>query len=142
LKPLSLHAKAVSCIKKGKLGKPFEFGRVYQLGRVDGNFILITKAKSLQENDKSSAGRVVHLFQRLFGRKKLINVGADKGYFSEKNIRTVKRFGVKTIAIQKPQNCKSYSSGLSKDEEKLLNNRRSGIEPLIGHVKHLGLRKS
>jgi len=36
-KILSFHAKELACIKKGKLGKEYEFGRVFQLGRIKGN---------------------------------------------------------------------------------------------------------
>lgn len=39
LKPgerLAFHTDAVTCIKKGKAGKPHEFGRVFQLGRIRG----------------------------------------------------------------------------------------------------------
>ncbi len=141
-KPLSLHAAKVSCIRKGKLGKPFEFGRVYHLGRIDGNFLLIAKSKKIQESDRSHAGRLVHLFLKTFGPQKLESVGADRGYFSEKNIRSIKSFGVKKIAIQKPRNCNNKFCILSKEDERQLSNRRAGIEPLIGHVKQLGLRKS
>jgi transposase, IS5 family len=36
-KILSFHAKELACIKKGKIGKEFQFGRVFQLGRIKGN---------------------------------------------------------------------------------------------------------
>ena len=39
-KPLSLHAQAVSCFNKGKLAQGLQFGRAFQLGRIEGNFLL------------------------------------------------------------------------------------------------------
>ena len=38
-KRLSHHLKEVVCISKGKPGKPFEFGRIFQIGRMAGNFV-------------------------------------------------------------------------------------------------------
>ena len=40
-KILSLHSSAVACIKKGKVGKDNEFGRVFQLARIKGNCFLV-----------------------------------------------------------------------------------------------------
>lgn len=47
--------------------------------------------------------------------------------------------GVNEIAIQRPRNIKKQPvNPLSKEREEELVNRRSGIEPLIGHVRHGG----
>lgn len=46
-KILSFHAKELACINKGKLGKDKEFGRVFQLGRVGGNFRIVLKSTSV-----------------------------------------------------------------------------------------------
>lgn len=45
---------------------------------------------------------------------------------------------VAEIGIQRPKNLKKDSKLISKEIEEKLVNRRSGIEPLIGHVKHGG----
>lgn len=142
LKPLSLHAKAVVCINKGKLGKPFEFGRVFQMGRVEGNFLIIAKAKDLRESDKSSAGRLVHTHRKVFGAGVLKDVGADRGYHSKKNVSALKHMGVKDISIQRPSKCSPLFAEMGKEEQVLHYNRRAGIEPLIGHAKNGGLRRS
>lgn len=42
-KALSFHLKEVACFTKGKLGKKYQFGRCVQLGRIDGNFLFVTK---------------------------------------------------------------------------------------------------
>ena len=46
-KILSFHAQQVTCIKKGKVGKDKEFGRVFQLGRIKGNFLFALASTSL-----------------------------------------------------------------------------------------------
>ena len=56
-KILAFHAKAVACIKKGKVGKDKEFGRVFQLGRIKGNFLYVLESTSLRMDDKQSFAR-------------------------------------------------------------------------------------
>jgi hypothetical protein len=83
-KILSLHANFVTLIAKGKLGKPHEFGRVYQLGRIMMNFLLVGKSKSLRESDKTAIGAMIYEHAKVFGAKKLDSLGTDKGYASLK----------------------------------------------------------
>jgi transposase, IS5 family len=141
-KLLSLHADMVGCISKGKLGKPHEFGRAFQLGRLPGNFLVIGKSKSIRESDKTAIGKMIYEHARIFGPKKLQSLGTDKGYASEKNIRSAKAAGVKEIGIQQPYSTKNGKLEHSPERRKELENRRAGIEPLIGHCKHGGLRRS
>ncbi|CZG08385.1 TPA: hypothetical protein KKX11_002366 [Legionella pneumophila] len=44
-KALSFHFNGVACFTKGKLGKKYQFGRCIQLGRIDGNFLLVTNQR-------------------------------------------------------------------------------------------------
>ena len=141
-KLLSLHAEMVACISKGKPGKPNEFGRVFQLGRLPGNFLIIGKSKSVRESDKRAVGPMIYEHSKVFGSKKLRSLGTDKGYSSERNIRAAKAAGVKEIAIQQPQNIKNGKLEHSPERRQELENRRAGIEPLIGHCKHGGLGRS
>jgi transposase, IS5 family len=141
-KLLSLHASLVGCISKGKLGKPHEFGRVYQLGRIQGNFLIIGKSKSVRESDKSAVGAMIYEHAKVFGAKKLRSLGTDKGYASKKNIRAAKAAGIQEIAIQQPFSTKNGKLEHSRERRTELENRRAGIEPLIGHCKHGGLRRS
>ena len=53
-KILSFHLKEVACIMKGKLGKVKEFGRVFQLGRLGGNFFIVLPSTSVRQEDKQS----------------------------------------------------------------------------------------
>ena len=47
----SLHAYDVGCFNKGKLNKGLHFGRAYQLGRVDGNFLVVGECTSVYMPD-------------------------------------------------------------------------------------------
>lgn len=142
-KILSFHAKKVACIVKGKAGKPWEFGRIYQFGRIDGNFMMIGKANSVLNSDKNSMQQLIQEHQKMFGEGVLESVATDKGYYSQENISALKDAKVTEIGIQFPENAKKNPLILDKDLKETIYNRRAGIEPLIGHIKNdLGLEKS
>ena len=132
-KILSFHAKALACIKKGKVGKPFEFGRVFQLGRIKGNFLFVIESTSIEMNDKASFIPLVEEHAKLFGKDSLETAATDKGYWSSKNLKKLLNLGLSPEGLQKPSNVKSKYTNLALQEH--LQNRRAGIEPLIGHVK-------
>lgn len=138
-KALSFHLKEVACFTKGKLGKKYQFGRCIQLGRIDGNFLFVTKSTSIQMSDKTSLPAIIECHQKLFDGATIKSVGTDKGYYSAANEKYLQAQGVNEIAIQRPKNIKKQPiNPLSKEREEELVNRRSGIEPLIGHVKQGG----
>jgi hypothetical protein len=55
-KIMSFTMSRVKCVRKGKLGKPKEFGAVYHLGRLGGNFMMILKALACVESDNANSG--------------------------------------------------------------------------------------
>ena len=138
-KLLAFHAEAVACIRKGKTGKDNEFGRVFQLGRIGGNFIVAYTSQSVRMDDKTSLVPAINEHAALFGQNVLQSVGTDKAYYSRANIKAISKMGINTDGIQRPANIKNQPRG---EEIRQLINRRAGIEPLIGHVKEFGLRKS
>lgn len=77
-KLLSFHAKELACINKGKLGKDKEFGRVFQLGRIGGNFMFVLKSTSVMMNDKKSFIPFLEEHQMIFGEGVLESVATDK----------------------------------------------------------------
>jgi hypothetical protein len=132
---LSFHAKDVACIKKGKIGKDKEFGRVFQIGRIKGNFLFALSSTSIRMNDKCSFVPLLEEHASIFGPGALKSVAADKGYFSMKNFLAVDKKGIAKNGLQKPRTSKVCHC-LSAEDQKKLAHRRSGIEPLIGHAKH------
>jgi IS5 family transposase len=137
-KRLSFHLKEVSCFTKGKLGKKYQFGRAFQLGRIKGNFFVVSKCTSTQMPDKKSLAPLLKEHQRLFSATPN-SVSTDKGYYSRKNENFLAKKGVVEIGIQRPYNIKSqHPRPLTPECQEKLINRRSGIEPLIGHIKHGG----
>jgi hypothetical protein len=137
-KILSLHAREVACIKKGKVGKDKEFGRVFQLGRIKGNFLFVLGSTSIKMDDKQSLIPLVEAHAKLFGEGKLVSVAADKGYWKATNQRGLTQRGVVESGLQRPANIKNKQGLPSPEAQDRLRDRRAGIEPMIGHAKHGG----
>jgi hypothetical protein len=134
-KTLSLHAQEAACISKGKIAKKHEFGRVFQVGRIGGNF-LIALCTGVQLSDKKAVKPMLDKHQELFGAETLESFATDRGYHSNPNVKLAKKRGITEIGIQKP--------GPVQDdpEQEKLRRRRAGIEPLLGHAKRFGLERS
>jgi len=128
------HAKQLACISKGKVGKALDFGRVFQLARINGNFIFAIECSSVRMNDKASFSELIAEHERLFGLGSLETVAADKGYFTKRNRRLLDAKNVPQVGLQKPGKALEEDS----PQKTLLYIRRAGIEPLIGHVKQGG----
>jgi hypothetical protein len=138
-KRLSFHLQEVACFTKGKLGKKYQFGRAIQLGRIKGNFFFVGKSTSVQMPDKKSLMPLIKEHENIFGKEKINSVSTDKGYYSSKNEKYLAKKNINEIGIQRPCNIKkAHPKPITKAGEEKLINRRSGIEPLIGHIKQGG----
>ena len=135
-KLLAFHCFEGACIRKGKVGKENEFGRVFQLGRIGGNFRIPFTCTDVRMNDKQSLLPAMAEHAAIFGADVLEAVGTDKGYYSATNIREVQQAGINADGIQRP--CKVKDPPPEEVVERL-RSRRAGIEPLIGHAKAFGL---
>ena len=134
---LSLHLGDVACFNKGKLHKNYEFGRAYQLMRLGGNFAMVLGNTDVRMHDKYSINKMIKMHQDYFGVNAIESATADKGYYSSSNEDLLLMAGVKEVGIARPGNIKKGPLHSAEAVEKL-QNRRSGIEPIIGHIKHKG----
>jgi hypothetical protein len=138
-KILSFHLKEAVCFTKGKPGKKYQFGRAFQVCRIKGNFLISGKCTSPQMPDKKSVEALIKEHGATFEQATINSVSTDKGYFSRKNEKYLLAQGVNEIGIQRPGNIKkAHPKPLSEAHQEKLSNRRSGIEPLIGHAKQKG----
>jgi transposase, IS5 family len=87
-------------------------------------------------NDKKSFIPLLEEHARIFGNGLLSTVAADKGYWKEKNRKCLKAMGIPSIGLQRPASVNQEKQDTLLQER--LQNRRAGIEPLIGHAKHGG----
>jgi IS5 family transposase len=119
----SFHAPEVECIGKGKLNKPYEFGNKVGIavsGR--GNFIIAIKSFHGNPYDGHTLNQTIENLRKIVDEP-LQKVFVDLGYrgndFSEKS------------KVYTPYTKKELSK-----EDKLMQKRRSAIEPIIGHLKN------
>jgi transposase, IS5 family len=138
-KLLAFHCAAGACLRKGKVGKENEFGRVFQVGRIGGNFLLVGACTSVRMEDAASLGPMITAHQGLFGKGTLRSCGTDKSYYSAANrkyLRTVP--GLEEVGLQQPGLAFNTLAESERATRKRLANRRAGIEPLIGHAQQGG----
>ena len=127
------------CIKNGKADKPHEFGRVFQLGRIGGNFLIPFPCTDLRMQDQHSLLPAIHTHRGLFGEGQLKQVGTDKGYYSAANIKAIEALAISADGVQRPSQIKHRPAP---EVVLALKRRRAGIEPLIQHAKSFGLGRS
>ena len=137
-KQLSFHLNEVECFSKGKASKKYEFGRAFQLGRIGGNFMIVSECTSIRMDDKKSFIPMIQEHKALFGEDQIDSISTDKGYYSHANVKKAQAAQIQKIGIQEPSNIKNRVHQSSQSEREELSNRRSGIEPLIGHIKQGG----
>lgn len=129
-KLLAWHLKEFACIKKGKVGKDKEFGRVFQLGRITGNFLFVGKSTSIRMEDAASLLPMVEEHARLFGAGKLKSLSTDKKYFSQENIDALEEIEDLSLGYR--------LEDMSEETFNDLMDHRAGLEALIGQTKHGG----
>jgi IS5 family transposase len=129
-KVYSLHEPQVTCISKGKRGKPNEYGSKVSIA-VDKNGFVVTH----QEYD-SNVGDNTTLDESVSGWKTATgqvpdNLAADRSYHLPKYSETVEQ--VKRIAI--PRTGPTKHKDANKKYFRRLQRKRASIEPVIGHLK-------
>jgi IS5 family transposase len=97
---VSLYDSEARPIRKGKLKKPNEFGRTLQLVQDSSGVILDHELQQGNPSDKTQLLPLVKKFKKRFGRAPS-ELAADKGYYSPKNIESLRSLKVKRIAIPK-----------------------------------------
>lgn len=138
-KIMSFHLSMVACFNKMKEGKKLQFGRQFQLGRIGGNFMIVAPCGDVRMEDKRSVVPMIAEHERLFGSATLRSYGTDKGYFSHANMRHLANTkAIAEVNLQRPGLDLSFLPEEEQAVRTALTNRRSGIEPLIGHIKHGG----
>ena len=132
----SLHAREIACFNKNKLNRKKYYGRAYQLGRINGNFMMVGACTSLHMPDAKSLPALVKDHEDLFGKGTLQSLATDKGYYAHSNQRLLETKGIPEIGLARPAHYQNISQKQSCPEvDKKLHCRRAGIEPLIGHLK-------
>jgi IS5 family transposase len=135
-KILSLHAREVKCIAKGKAGKPFEFGRKFFIGRLPGNYAYTFTDEDFALEDAKSLEKGLKNYIDIFGEYPQ-SISGDQGFWSRPNLKACE--SCEEVGIT-PRGHKNWKVDPKRAEEVQV--RRAKVEPIIGHLKRRGMGKS
>lgn len=97
-KVVSLFEPHTEIIRKGKAGKPNEFGKLVQLQEAENQIITHYEVYHQRPADQRLLIPAVETHQRKLGRVPRL-VAADAGYYSRANEEAVKKMGVPYVSI-------------------------------------------
>lgn len=97
---ISLHDPEVRVIRKGKLGKPNEFGRTLELVQNESGLMLDYQVLLGNPSDTT---RAVPIVKRLKEKFHIVPRSAafDKGYYTAGNLTKLQRMGIRHVGIPK-----------------------------------------
>jgi len=102
-KIVSIFEPHTAIIRRGKAGKPVEYGRKVWLDEVEGGIVTRWQVLDGNANDKLQWVPSLDAHQQLFG-KPPTQASADRGVFSATNESEAKRRGIKRVVLPKPGN--------------------------------------
>jgi len=134
-KLLSLFEPSTEVIRKGKAGKPNEFGKMVKLQEAENQIVIDYEVYARRPNDSDILVAAIDAHQALLGRTPRL-VAADAAFYSNKNEAAAKAKGVKRVCIPN----RSTKSAERKREQKkrwFRNGQkwRTGCEGRISVVK-------
>lgn len=140
-KILSFFQEELCCIiRKKDQGNKIFFGKIWQVIRLENNFMIGFYDK--ENNHFHDASSFKSIFEKLIPDLGIFPdvIGADAGYSSEENRKIMNEMDVQLQGVRPKGNKKHLIEDINKREE--VYNKRAGIEPLIFHLKKLGLSYS
>jgi IS5 family transposase len=142
-KIVSLFEPSTEVIRKGKAGKPTEFGKMVKLQEAENQIVIAYEVYDQRPSDSDLLIAAIETHQAALGRTPHL-VAADAGFYSAKNEAAAKARGVKRVSIPN----RSTKSAERKREQKkrwFRNGQkwRTGCEGRISVVKRRhGLNRS
>ena len=100
-KIVSIFEPHTAIIRRGKAGKPVEYGRKVWLDEVEGGIVTRWKVLDGNPSDKLQWVPSLDAHQQLFG-KPPTQASADRGVFSASNEAEAKHRGIKRVVLPKP----------------------------------------
>lgn len=97
-KLVSLFEPTTEVIRKGKAGKPNEFGKMVKIQEAENQIITAYQVYAERPSDSDLLVLAVEAHQAQLGRVPDL-VAADAGFYSAKNERDVQEMGVKRVSI-------------------------------------------
>jgi transposase, IS5 family len=97
-KRVSVFEPHTEIIRKGKLSKPTEFGKLVQVPEAENQIITEYRVFAERPSDRHLLVPAVEAHQRRFGRWPRL-VAADAGFYSRENEKKVQEMGVRWVAV-------------------------------------------
>ena len=97
-KMLSLFEPTTEIIRKGKAGKPNEFGKVVKLQEAENQIVIDFEVYDRRPNDADLLVPAIDIHQAALGRAPHL-VAADAAFYSGKNEAAAKAKGVKRVCV-------------------------------------------
>lgn len=129
-KVYSLHEPHVTCIAKGKRGKPNEYGSKVSLSMDKNGFVITHTEYDSNVGDNTTLEEAVTDWTLATGQTPE-NLAADRGYHMSEYPAPVQ--AIERIAI--PRTGRSKHPDADKKYFRRLQRKRASIEPVIGHLK-------
>lgn len=132
---VSLHDPEARAIRKGKLGKPNEFGRTLELVQDESGLMIDYQVQTGNPSDKTRAVPLIKRFKKQFGRAP-DEAALDKGYYSADNLTELQALGVRHVGMPKIGRLTPTERRRQKSRWfKKLQRYRCGIEASISMLK-------
>jgi len=132
---VSFYDPEARVIRRGKLGKPNEFGRTLQLVQDQSGLMLDYQIQHGNPHDKTNLIPMVERFVEQFGRTPTA-VATDKGYYCPDNLTDLRQLGIRYIGIPKIGRLTPRESRRQRSRWfKLLQRFRCGMEAAISMLK-------
>jgi IS5 family transposase len=112
-KLFSIFEPATEIIRKGKAGKPNEFGKMVKVQEGEGQVVIDFEVYDQRPADSDVLIPAIEIHQRTTGRTPDLAAG-DAGFYSAKNVAMAKKIGVKRVSVPS----RSTKSAALKREQK------------------------
>jgi IS5 family transposase len=99
-KVLSMFEPHSEAIRKGKMDKPTEFGKMVTIQEAEGGLITAYEVQARRKSDSELWEPALKEHQRIFGRAPYLAT-ADRGFASKKNEEMAQEFGVRRVCLPK-----------------------------------------
>jgi transposase, IS5 family len=140
-KLVSLHEPHTRILRRGKAGKPTEFGRMVKVQEAEGG--VITDVGVVDASDHALLVPGVERHAHVFARVPRV-VATDRGFFKTENVRRIEEMGVKCAAVPKPGH--RSSTWLKRERQRSFRKARAwraGGEARIARLKNtFGMRRA
>lgn len=140
-KIVSIFETQTKIIRRGKAGRPTEFGQMVKVQEAEGG--VITDVGVVEGTDHALLVPSVERHKEVFGRVPRV-VATDRGFFKTDNVRRIEDMGVRCAAVPKPGH--RSPSWLKRERQRSFRRARAwraGGEARIARLKNtFGMRRA